>query len=97
MFTLGAMFANVGNSIAVNGHTDPAPPSGEAFASNWELSVARAASVANAIRRGGYDEQIVTFGHAATQYDLLPALSEADKKRLARRVDIVVLPTSRTF
>lgn len=97
MFTLGAMFANVGNSIAVNGHTDPAPPSGEAFASNWELSVARAASVANAIRRGGYDEQIVTFGYAATQYDLLPALSEADKKRLARRVDIVVLPTSRTF
>lgn len=97
MFTLGAMFANVGNSIAVNGHTDPAPPGAGAFASNWELSIARAASVYNAIRRGGYDQQVVSFGHADSEYNLLPALSDADKRRLARRVDIVVLPTARTF
>lgn len=97
MFTLGAMFANVGNTIAVNGHTDPMPPSGEAFASNWELSMARAASVANAIRRGGYEQQVVTFGHADSNYNLLPTLSDAEKRQLARRVDIVVLPTSRTF
>lgn len=97
MFTLGAMFTNVGNAITVNGHTDPDAPGGETFASNWELSVARAASVANAIRRGGYEEQIIAFGHAATQYDKLPTLSDADRRRLARRVDIVVMPTSRTY
>ena len=59
VFTLGAMFANVGNAIGMTGNTDPDAPGGDAFASNWELSIARAASVANAIRRGGYDEKIV--------------------------------------
>lgn len=97
MFTLGAMFANVGNAIAVTGHTDPEPPSSESFASNWELSVARAASVANAISRSGYKEKIVALGFADTQYNRLPNLSDADKRRLARRVDIIVMPTSRAF
>ena len=97
MFTLGAMFANVGNSIGVTGHTDPIPPGGEAFASNWELSVARAASVANAIRRGGYDQQIVALGYGESQYNRLPDLSEQQKRRLARRVDIIIMPTSETF
>lgn len=97
MFTLGAMFANVGNAIGVTGHTDPAPPTGTRFASNWELSIARAASVANAIRQGGYEDQIVALGYAASQYDRLPKLNEAEKRRLARRVDIVVMPTSGAF
>ncbi len=97
MFTLGAMFANVGNAIAVTGHTDPTPPGGDAYASNWELSMARAASVANAIRRGGYDQKIVAFGYGASQYNRLPNLSDDQKRRLARRVDIIVMPTSRTF
>ncbi|MDP4796991.1 MAG: flagellar motor protein MotB [Rhodospirillales bacterium] len=97
MVTLGAMFDNVGNTIGVTGHTDPEPPTGGKYASNWELSIARAASVANAIRRGGYEEKIVALGYADTQYNRLPKLSEADKRRLARRVDIIVMPTSGTF
>jgi chemotaxis protein MotB len=97
MLTLGAMFDNVGNTIAVTGHTDPAPPDGTSYASNWELSIARAASVANAIRRGGYEQKIVAFGYAATQYDLLPNLDDAERRKLARRVDIIIMPTSRAF
>jgi chemotaxis protein MotB len=97
MHTLGAMFDNVGNAIGVTGHTDPAAPGGTAYASNWELSIARAASVANAIRRGGYEERIVALGYAATQYNRLPTLSDADKRKLARRVDIIIMPTSRSF
>ncbi len=97
MLTLGAMFDNVGNTIAVTGHTDPEPPGGTSYASNWELSVARAASVANAIRRGGYEEKIVAFGYAATQYNRLPKLDDAAKRRLARRVDIIIMPTARAF
>ena len=91
------MFDNVGNTIAVTGHTDPAPPDGTSYASNWELSIARAASVANAIRRGGYEQKIVAFGYAATQYDLLPNLDDAERRKLARRVDIIIMPTSRAF
>ncbi|MGJ3258638.1 MAG: OmpA/MotB family protein [Rhodospirillales bacterium] len=97
MLTLGAMFDNVGNTIAVTGHTDPEAPDGSSYASNWELSVARAASVANAIRRGGYEEKIVAFGYAATQYNRLPKLDDAAKRRLARRVDIIIMPTARAF
>ena len=76
---------------------DPAPPDGTSYASNWELSIARAASVANAIRRGGYEQKIVAFGYAATQYDLLPNLDDAERRKLARRVDIIIMPTSRAF
>ena len=97
MFTLGAMFANVGNAIGVTGNTDPDAPGGDAFASNWELSIAQAASVANAIRRGGYDGEIVALGYADSQYNRLPNLSNVDKRRLARRVDIIVMPTAETF
>jgi chemotaxis protein MotB len=97
MFTLGAMFANVGNAIGVTGNTDPDAPGGDAFASNWELSIAQAASVANAIRRGGYDGEIVALGYADSQYNRLPNLGDVDKRRLARRVDIIVMPTAETF
>ncbi len=97
MFTLGAMFANVGNAIGVTGHTDPVPPGGETFTSNWELSIARAASVANAIRRGGYEEKIVALGYADSQYNRLPNLTDAERRRLARRVDIIIMPTAETF
>ena len=97
MFTIGAMFANVGNAIGVTGHTAPDAPGGDAFASNGELSIVRAASVANAIRRGGYDEKIVALGYADSQYNRLPNLSDVDKRRLARRVDMIVMPTAGTF
>ena len=97
MFTLGAMFASVGNAIGVTGNTDPDAPGGDAFASNWELSIAQAASVANAIRRGGYDGEIVALGYADSQYNRLPNLGDVDKRRLARRVDIIVMPTAETF
>ena len=97
MFTLGAMFANVGNAIGVSGHTDPVPPSGENFTSNWELSIARASTVANAIRRGGYSEQIVALGYAGSQYHALTKLTDTERQRFARRVDVVVLPTGRAF
>lgn len=97
MFTLGAMFQNVGNTIGVTGHTDPAPPGDGPFSSNWELSIARASSVANAIRRGGYDEQIVALGYADSQYNRLPNLSDDERRKLARRVDIIVMPTAETF
>ena len=97
MFTLGAMFSNVGNAIGVTGHTDPAPPGGETFSSNWELSIARAASVANAIRRGGYDQQVDVLGYGPSQYDRLPDLSDEERRKLARRVDVIIMPTARNF
>ncbi len=97
MYTLGAMFANIGNAIGVTGHTDPDPPDGETFTSNWELSIARASSVANAIRRGGYDQPVAVLGYADSQYNRLPNLSDEERRQLARRVDVIIMPTVSIF
>lgn len=94
LFTLGSVLRNIGNQIGVNGHTDPRPPgSGSEFTSNWELSLARAAAVANTIRRSGYTDEIFAFGYGASRYDQLPKIEEEKRLQLARRVDIVIFPT----
>lgn len=94
MFVFGGLLRNIGNEIGVNGHTDPTPPAGGEYASNWELSTGRAAAVANALRAAGYEDDIIAFGYAASRFGELPKVAEAERRELARRVDIVVLPTA---
>jgi chemotaxis protein MotB len=93
LFTLGGVLRNVGNQIGVNGHTDPVPPRSVDFTSNWELSLARAVAVANALRRSGYREDVIAYGFADSQFDELPVLPLEERRALGRRVDIVVMPT----
>lgn len=93
MFALGGIFRNIGNQIGVNGHSDPIPPAGGEYTSNWELSTGRAAAVANALRRAGYEDEIIAFGYSDSRYSELPAVDEAARRAMARRVDVVVFPT----
>lgn len=93
MFSLGGIFRNIGNQIGVNGHSDPIPPAGGEYASNWELSTGRAAAVANALRHAGYEDEIIAFGYSDSRYGQLPDVDEASRRAMARRVDIVVFPT----
>jgi len=97
LFNLGGVLRNIGNRVGINGHTDPDAPVGSGFASNWELSIARAAAVANSIRRSGYTEDIVAFGYADSGYNDLPDMPEQSRRALARRVDVVVFPTVGEF
>ncbi len=92
LFQLGGVLRNINNQIAVQGHTDPVPPAGDAYASNWELSVGRAVAVANALRRAGYPEDIAAIGFASTQFATLPPGDAAWRRALARRVDIAIMP-----
>ncbi|MCW8915300.1 MAG: OmpA family protein [Magnetovibrio sp.] len=94
LFVLGSLLRNVGNQIGVNGHTDPLQP-GESsgFASNWELSLARASAVANALRESGYTDDILAYGYAESRYHQLPKMDEVERAKLGRRVDVVVFPT----
>ncbi len=92
VFNLGGVLRNIGNQIGVDGHTDPVLVTGGAYASNWELSLARAASVANALRRAGYTEDIIAYGFADSRFSQLPDLPTDQRHALGRRVDIVVLP-----
>lgn len=93
LFVIGGVLRNIGNQIGVNGHTDPAPPAGDSYKSNWELSLARAVAVSNALKRVGYTDDIIAYGYADSRYGELPDLPEPERLSLARRIDIVVFPT----
>jgi len=91
LFELGGVLRNIENAILVYGYTDPTPVRGTRFESNWELSLARAVTVANELRRAGYPRDIVSFGVADSRFDdLSTRLAPARRAALARRVDIVI-------
>jgi len=92
LFSLGGVLRNLGNEIGVNGHTDPVPPVDSIYPSNWELSLARALSVAEALRHAGYPQDIVSYGFADSRFGELPDLPLDQRRALGRRVDIVILP-----
>jgi len=91
LFNLGGTLSQIGNKVAVNGYSDPGSPTG-AFNSRWELSLARAISVANMLRQSGYTENITAFGYAESRYGFLSGLPEDQRRSLGRRVDIVISP-----
>lgn len=94
LFSLGNAMTRIRNRIEVIGHTDPRPieKSGGRFASNWDLSLARAASVALTLKNGGYERPVTIRGLSSSRYDdLPPEMSEEDRLSLSRRVDVVVM------
>lgn len=64
LFDLAGVFQNIGNQIGVGGHSAENASVGGAYASNWELSAARAISVANALASVGYRDKITAYGYA---------------------------------
>jgi chemotaxis protein MotB len=75
-------------AITVSGHTDNVPiRSGGQYRSNWELSAARAASVAHELLAAGLDPaRLMVSGHADTQPRVMN--DSAANRALNRRVDI---------
>jgi chemotaxis protein MotB len=91
VFRLGGTLRAIDNQIVIQGFSDPDPDIGDGV---WELSVGRAMAVADVLRRSGYDSDIMVYGYGDSRYNLLPAMPEAERHAVARRVDIVVLPNS---
>ena len=52
-----------------------------------------ATSDAPKVRQAGYGQEIVAYGFADSRYQQLPKIEEEQRRALARRVDIVILPT----
>jgi chemotaxis protein MotB len=78
------------NHVRIEGNTDDTPPDGILFASNWDLSTARALSVLNAMIDDGVDpSRLSAAGYA--QYNPLAANTDEASRAKNRRVDIVVL------
>lgn len=98
MLALGTVFGHIGNRLTVHGHTDPIPLRESSLRSNWELSIARAATIANELRRAGYRREIDAIGFADTRFGDVAAESDTRHRMAsARRVDIVVHPIKGDF
>jgi chemotaxis protein MotB len=85
---IGTLVAGMTGAITVSGHTDNVLiRSGGQYRSNWELSTARAASVAHELLAAGLDPaRLMVSGHADTQPRA--ANDTAANRALNRRVDI---------
>jgi chemotaxis protein MotB len=84
------LIKTVSNSINIEGHTDNIPIGNVAFASNWELSSARAASVLHYFEGKDISEDRLQFTGYGEYKPLFPNDS-AVHRQANRRVDIVIL------
>lgn len=87
----GVMAQRRDMAVVVNGHTDDLPIRTPQFASNWELSAARAAAVARALIAQGLDENRVTIRGLADQNPRTPNHDEVSRQQ-NRRVEIELRP-----
>ena len=78
-------------AIRVEGHTDSTPIANERYASNWELSAARAAVVVRQLAASGIAEERMTAVGMAANRALATNASAAGRAR-NRRVHLVLLP-----
>ncbi len=77
--------------LRIEGHTDDLPTRGVRWSSNWQLSAARASTVAEfLVAQGLPAERMMAAGFAETR----PAVpgSDADARRMNRRTDVLLAP-----
>jgi chemotaxis protein MotB len=78
------------NEMRIEGHTDNVPVNSADFATNWELSAARASRVLRFMReQGGLTNELFLAGYAETQP--IADNSTPEGRALNRRADIVIL------
>ncbi|HET8542341.1 MAG TPA: OmpA family protein [Anaeromyxobacter sp.] len=81
-----------GKVIRVEGHTDNVPTgSGGAFASNWELSAARALAVVHFFQDVGVDPTRIS-GAGFAEFQPIAPNDTPDGRSLNRRIEIVLVP-----
>ncbi|WP_164008574.1 OmpA/MotB family protein [Pyxidicoccus trucidator] len=80
-----------GKIIRVEGHTDDVPTSGAQFASNWELSLARAMAVVHSLQNAGVDPMTLSAAGYG-QYQPIAANDSPENRSLNRRIEIVLAP-----
>jgi chemotaxis protein MotB len=89
--TLAPVLDSVPNKLIIDGHTNTVDVRPKYFASEWELSTARASAVVRyLIDRHAFDPARMEAAGHADQRPLYPA-SEPDANRLNRRVEVVVV------
>jgi chemotaxis protein MotB len=80
----------IGNFVRIEGHTDDVPIHTSRFASNWELSTARATAVVEFLLGTGIPPQRLSAAGYAEFHPRVPNDSDGNRAR-NRRIDMVVL------
>ena len=94
--SLAGVLQGVDNTIEVVGHTDATPTNGGAFASNWELSAARAGSVVRyLIDEMGLPANRMRLSGVGDTQPIAPN-DTAEGRARNRRVEITILSTAAT-
>lgn len=90
---IAVILSGTAQSIRVEGHTDNVPIHNSKFASNWDLSTARATEVLNLLitRFGIAPQRLSAAGYA--KYHPVASNATSEGRARNRRVDIVVLRT----
>jgi chemotaxis protein MotB len=90
--TLAPVLREVPNALRIDGHTNQEPVQPRLYATDWDLSAARAVTVLRRLNeQGGVPQDrlsLSAFGHERPLVD--PRLP--DSQQVNKRVDIVVLP-----
>lgn len=87
---IAATLKDTEGTVAIAGHTDDRPMRGARFKSNWELSAARAASVAHVLLRSEVPKDRVVVQGYADSKPLVPNVDNASRAQ-NRRVEIVLI------
>jgi len=87
---VASTLADVGNAIRVEGHTDDVPIHTEKYASNWELSTARATRVVAFLLTKGIQPTRLSAAGYGEFHPRVPNVSYAARAR-NRRIDVIVL------
>ena len=92
LMLLANALRRIRNRIEVVGHTDKDAISTAQFPSNWELSLDRAAAVAQVLNQGGYVRPVLIRGYGSVQFDNINEKYMEDvRKDFSRRVDIHIM------
>jgi len=88
---IGYVINKIPGRVLVAGHTDDRPILTTRFRSNWDLSSARAVTVAHGLLDGGFEEvaRITVEGHAETQP--IARNEDAEGRARNRRVEVVLV------
>lgn len=93
---LGETLAGRGQGMVISGFTDNIPISNFQFPSNWELSAARAATVARTFIYMGVDQRLITIEGNADNEPVV-ANDSAYSRAMNRRVVITIDKTQTRF
>ena len=88
--SLAEMLLSMENDVRVEGHTDDTPPQNQAYASNWELSVARAVKVVNYLIDAGIAPARLTASGKGEYSPVFPNDS-AEHRAYNSRADIIII------